>query len=400
MKAIEDMIMRLKKLSNRPIVCTEAIARTRGGTFGRTLPVFSKYHVHFYSRGLYTADSNWDVAWGLSSFEPYEPWFHDLLHPDGSPYDWAELDWVCKFHFASPGEITDPGAEVTERWSTWRSWKWVLDGPIKGLYYVPEDMGEQAVSIWAKKIAEAETMGYNGLRIKLNYSEWKKNSSALYNKTDTLLALAEKHNMRVIPALLNDEDAGNNEVDLSDYVSLIVKKYGFDTRVIAWELYTAPGKQSVPKDKLKSILAVIFRVARFEFVDQPLTATPVIKTNDFNKDFDYKASLVHGRRGGWDRLEYEGSSDAELCNYIWSLSDILSFGTDKKMPETGWLLNVINRYGRPVICSAWNAADDSSVKETMDLFSKNHVYWYNSGKIADRSLIRSFLFTQISTPRR
>ncbi|MEO6499234.1 MAG: hypothetical protein ABIN95_09485, partial [Mucilaginibacter sp.] len=219
-------------------------------------------------------------------------------------------------------------------------------------------------------------------------------------KTDTLLALADRHNMRVIPALLTDEDAVYNEIDLSDYVSLVVRKYGFDTRVMAWELYTSPGKQNVSKDKLKSILALIFRVARFEFIDQPLTATPVVKTTDFTMDFNYKNSLIHGHRGGWDRLEYEGSSDAELCNFIWSLSDILAFSTEKKMAETGWLLNVVNRYGRPVICSAWKAPDDSSVKETMDLFSKNHVYWYNSGEIADRSLIRSFRFKQISTPRR
>ena len=400
MKAIEEMIARLKKLSNRPIVCTEAIARTRGGTFGRTLSVFSKYHVHFYSWGLYTADTNWDVAWNLSSFRPYEPWFHDLLHPDGSPYDWAELDWIRRFHFAGPDEITDPGAEVTERWSTWRAWKWMAEGPIKGLYYIPHGTGVKDEANWAIDMGKAEANGYNGLRIKLNYNEWRKDSSAFYKKTDTLLALADRHKMRVTPALLSDEDAFNNEADLSKYVSQVVKKYGFDTRVIAWELYTVPGKQNVPKEKLKSILALIFRVTRFEFIDQPLTATPVVKTNDFNTDFNYETSLIHGHRGGWDRLEYEGSSDAELCNYIWSLSDVISFSTNKKMPETGWLLNVVNRYGRPIICTAWTAPDNHSVKETMDLFSKNHVYWYNSGVIADPSLIQSFRFTQISTPRR
>jgi len=42
---------------------------------------------------------------------------------------------------------------------------------------------------------------------------------------------------------------------------------------------------------------------------------------------------------------------------------------------------------RPVLCSIWNAPDAKAVKETLELFSRNHVFWYDSDKIADKSVL-------------
>ncbi|MGA2540124.1 MAG: hypothetical protein ABSG78_01040 [Verrucomicrobiota bacterium] len=399
MKAMDDMISALRKISDRPIVCTEAVARTISGNYGRSMSSFEQNHIHFYSWGLYTADSNWAVSWGLSTFDPNEPMFHDLLHPDGTPYDWRDLEWVRNFHFAKPGEITDPGAEITERWDKWRAWKWMVAGPVKGLDYPASGTGNIAISNWTKEIKEAESAGYNGLRIKVNFGDWKTNSKEFFGKMDALIAIADTNNMRVMPALLSDADADSPESALSDYVSSVVKKYGSDPRIFSWELYTLPGEKGIDSGKLVSLLGLIFRTARFELPSQPLTATPLVRTTDFAPDFDYKRALVHGRNNGWNRLEFKGTSNPALCNYIWSLSDIISIASDMKMPETGWLVTIANRYGRPVVCSAWNAPDGTAVKETLEVFSRSHVFWYNAGNIADKSMIRSFRFIQIGTPR-
>ena len=400
MKALDDYVTFLRKIGNRPLVCTEAIARTRGGTFGRTLSAFEKYHIHFFNWGMYTSDANWDVAWDMSSFEPYEPWFHDVLHPDGTPYDWRDLEWVRNFHFAKPGEETDPGAETTERWDKWRAWKWMVSGPVKGLCYSPEGKGSSAISKWAGDLKEAGSAGYNSLHIKLDINEWKSAPADFFRKIDTILFLADINNMRMMPSLLTDADAENPETVLSDYVSCLMKRYGFDPRILAWELYTQPGEKGISRDKLTSILGLIFRVARYEFPNQPLTATPLVTTKSFQPDFDYRKELRHGIVNGWSGLEFAGSSDPVLCNYIWSLSDVISFGSDMKMPETGWLLNIANRYGRPVVCTNWNTPCKIAFKETLELFSRNHVFWFSSGKIANRSMLNSFRFIQISTPRR
>jgi len=125
-----------------------------------------------------------------------------------------------------------------------------------------------------------------------------------------------------------------------------------------------------------------------------------VQTNTFQPGSDFRKALVQGRRNGWSMLEYDGSRDPALCNYVWSLSDIISFGSRMKMPETGWLLSIANRYGPPVVCSILDAPNATAVEETMEIFSRNHVFWYNSGKIADKSMIKSFRFVQISTLRR
>jgi len=380
------------------MVCTEIIARNRGGTFGRSLSAFSKYNIHFYAWGMYASDANHFVPWTLSSYEPHEPWFHDLLHPDGTPYDWKELELIRNFGFAEEGEDPDPGAEITERWPKWRAWKWMATGPVKGLYYTPESTGKSAISRWNTEINEAGSMGYNSLRIKLEFDEWQSNPTGFFNKMDTLLYFADDNNMRVMPALLTDADAENPEAALSDYVSSIVRKYGSDPRIHSWELYTNPGEGGINRDTVTSLLGSIFRMARYEFPNQPLTATPVVGVKDFKPDFDYRQALTHSSGHGWDMLKYDGSSDPSLVNYIWSLSDIISFESDMKKPETGWLVSIARRYGRPVVCTKWDAPDATAVRENLENYSKNHVFWYNAGIITNKSLIKSFKFKQTTTP--
>ena len=377
MEAGEVMIAHLKKLSDRPIVCTEIVARSRGGTFGRSLSLFSKHHVHWYSWGLYVSDRNWHVAWRNSAFDSFEPWFHDVVHPDGWPYDWKELDLIRNFKFARAGEEVDPGAEVTERWSKWRSWKWMAVGPVRGWNLRPEgakswkDMwlsGSSATTTWTEQIQRAHAAGCNYLRIYLDFKAWKESPREFFASVDAFLSLAASRQIGVMPVLMTDADSGNPENDLMEYVSTLIRRYGFDKRVHAWELYNRPGGNGTDEKKVRPLLRSVFQAARFEFPNQPLTATPAVRVQDISPDFDYRRAFVHGRRAGWDRLQYEGGCDLSLCNYIWELSDVLSFPSGRRMPETGWLLSVANRYGRPVICTELSASDHASAEEILDLF--------------------------------
>jgi hypothetical protein len=394
MRALDDMVLLLKEIGDRPIVCTEAVARSRGGTFARSLTAFSKYHIHFYNWGLYTADSNWDVAWELSSFEPYEPWFHDLLHPDGTPYESRDLDWIRKFRFSEDGAQSDPGAEITERWSKWRAWKWMTAGPVKGvLIHIDSEIDEIE-----PRIREAYSAGYNTLRMKLDFDSWKSDSASFFDRTDRILGMANAVQMRVMPVLLSDREARDDSTLVAGYVSSVIRKYGFNPVIHSWELYNYPGETGIHRTELTSLIRWIFRIARFEFPNQPLTATPGLMMKPFESDFDYRRQLVHGHKGGWDRIAYAGSCNPELCNLIWSLSDVISFDSEMKMPETGWLLSVANRYGRPVFCTNWNPPDIESAGETMELFSRNRVYWFTGSLSIQPNVLREFRFIQIATP--
>lgn len=83
----------LAKQSDRPpFLCTEFMARPSGSTFQGCLPVFRQRNVGAMCWGLVRGKTNTIWGWGTKEGTP-EPklWFHDLFHPDGTPYDPAEL---------------------------------------------------------------------------------------------------------------------------------------------------------------------------------------------------------------------------------------------------------------------------------------------------------------------
>ena len=87
----------LKKY-NRPVICTEYMARPVGSTFDTVLPIAKDEHVGAINWGFVAGKTQTYLPW--ESWEhPYvlsEPpvWFHEVLHPDGTPYRQAEVDLI------------------------------------------------------------------------------------------------------------------------------------------------------------------------------------------------------------------------------------------------------------------------------------------------------------------
>jgi hypothetical protein len=91
---LERQIRRLQE-HGRPLVCTEYLARTAGSTFGECLPVFSQYRVSCFNWGLVNGRTQTCYSW-QDHGNPEEPevWFHDILRPDGSPFDPDEVELI------------------------------------------------------------------------------------------------------------------------------------------------------------------------------------------------------------------------------------------------------------------------------------------------------------------
>ena len=90
-------ILELKALE-RPVICTEYMARTRGSTFETQLPVFKSEKVGCYNWGLVSGKTNTIFQWGKIESEK-EPltWFHDILRRNGTPYSKYETDFLKAF---------------------------------------------------------------------------------------------------------------------------------------------------------------------------------------------------------------------------------------------------------------------------------------------------------------
>jgi hypothetical protein len=87
----------LKKF-NRPVICTEFMARAVGSTFDTILPLAKREHVGAINWGLVAGKTQTYLPWE-SWQHPYilsQPpvWFHDIFRPDGTPYRQAEVDLI------------------------------------------------------------------------------------------------------------------------------------------------------------------------------------------------------------------------------------------------------------------------------------------------------------------
>lgn len=96
----EDFEARVRQLEqfHRPILCTEYMARGAGSTFDTILPLAKKYHVGAINWGLVAGKSQTYLPWD-SWLRPYvleQPtiWFHDVFHPDGTPYRQREAEII------------------------------------------------------------------------------------------------------------------------------------------------------------------------------------------------------------------------------------------------------------------------------------------------------------------
>jgi hypothetical protein len=82
---------------NRPLLCTEYMARPRGSTFEAILPWFKEQRIAAYNWGFVAGKTNTIYPWD-SWQKPYasEPkvWFHDIFRPDGTPFDPKEVELI------------------------------------------------------------------------------------------------------------------------------------------------------------------------------------------------------------------------------------------------------------------------------------------------------------------
>ncbi len=109
---LENIIKKCIKL-DRPVICTEYMAREFGTTFEFSLPIFKNYKVGCYNWGLVAGKSQTHFGWSTIAdlqklkkeekfLNPGDPipeprqWFHDIFRTDGSAFDKDEVSFIRK----------------------------------------------------------------------------------------------------------------------------------------------------------------------------------------------------------------------------------------------------------------------------------------------------------------
>ena len=95
----DDLKKRIDSLRrwNRPILCTEYMARPNGSEFEPSLEIMKAANVAAYNWGFVSGKTQtiypWD-SWKKTYTEEPPVWFHDIFLPDGSPYRPEEVAYI------------------------------------------------------------------------------------------------------------------------------------------------------------------------------------------------------------------------------------------------------------------------------------------------------------------
>lgn len=93
-------VVMMLKMHDRPLICTEYMARTRNSTFENTMPMLKAQNVGAINWGLVAGKTNTIYAWDTPLKDGSQPkvWFHDIFWPDGKIYRSAETDLIKKLN--------------------------------------------------------------------------------------------------------------------------------------------------------------------------------------------------------------------------------------------------------------------------------------------------------------
>jgi endo-1,4-beta-mannosidase len=84
------------KQYDRPMICTEYMARTRNSRFDNIMPMLKKENVGAINWGLVAGKTNTKYAWDTPIPDGSDPevWFHEVFRPHGTPYSQEEVDLI------------------------------------------------------------------------------------------------------------------------------------------------------------------------------------------------------------------------------------------------------------------------------------------------------------------
>ena len=94
-----EVLRRVNELENynRPLLCTEYIAREYQNTFENILPIFNDNKIGAYNWGLVSGKTNtiypWN-SWDSTYTQPPKKWHHDIFYRAGNPYSSDEIEFI------------------------------------------------------------------------------------------------------------------------------------------------------------------------------------------------------------------------------------------------------------------------------------------------------------------
>ncbi len=301
------------------------------------------------------------------------------------------------------------------RWSAEKAWKWYNKRPwIRGCNYMSADCAnrvdqwqalgfEERLETTDKELALAESIGFNSIRIILEYVVWRDEHDSFLERFDRYLDVCKKHGISCMVVLANDcmppktpdwkrpaigvqtydigyhggrknsqhggfpgtkphfwLDDPETEESYYEMIREIVTRYKNDDRISIWDVYNEPG--NAERDKLTlPKLKHIFGIIREINPSQPLTA------------------------GAWRVKPDADTLCSEVEMFAIENSDIISYHCYGDYLKQVKVIKRLKEFGRPLINTEWLARSfNNNVREAFPLYYLENVGCYNWGFVAGK----------------
>jgi len=280
----------------------------------------------------------------------------------------------------------------TPQWTPGAANDWYVRQPwIVGSDYIQSNTVNQ-IEMWQQdafdadrvdlELSWAESVGFNTIRVFLHDLVWEHESGSLHRRIDKLLAVAEKHKIRVIFVLFDSSGDPYPELGhqrqpkpgvrdslwvqspgakgLTDpkeltkaliYAQEVVAAFSIDKRVLAWDVWNEPDNINVGRytaaeapnkaELVRELLPKAFQYVRAGTPSQPVTS------GLWNGDWSSAATL-----SPVEKIQIE-------------LSDFISFQNYDGPQEFEKRVKWLQAYGRPVVCTGFLARNQGSTVEAI-----------------------------------
>lgn len=298
------------------------------------------------------------------------------------------------------------------RWSKEKAWQWYRAYPwIRGCNYMGSDCAnridqwqeygcEEKLATAEKEFALMESIGYNSIRVIIEYEVWAEQHDGFMERLERYIAAAARHGIYTMLVLSNEcavrtptyvppvfgeqpwelgfhggkefktwyqhgKDDRYSVLDdpavapkYYEMVRELITKYQDDTRILAWNLMNEPGNGRGNKSFVH--LQKFFEIGREIDPIQPLCADV------------------------WRGLK-DGKATCEIEQFALEESDVLSYHSYVSYMENVIIIKQLKAYDRPIFNTEWlSRPSGNTVQLMMPLFFLENIGCYQWGFVAGK----------------
>ncbi|GEP93784.1 cellulase family glycosylhydrolase [Chitinophaga cymbidii] len=291
-------------------------------------------------------------------------------------------------------------------WTAEQANNWYKDQPwLVGANYITSSAINQ-LEMWQaetfdtaaidKELGLAASIGMNTMRVFLHDLLYTQDPEGLFQRMETFLGIAAKHNIRIMFVLFDsvwdpfpvagkqrepkpgvhnsgwvqspglkilEDSAAFNK--LEGYVTETIKRFGKDKRVVCWDVWNEPDNPN------KSAYGTVELQNKAEYVLPKLK-----KTFEWARAANPEQPLTSGVWIG----DWTPEKISPISQLMLEQSDIISFHTYDDTTEVEKRIAILQQLGKPLVCTEYMARPrNSTFFAILPIFKKHNIGAYNWG---------------------